>query len=220
MRKNNAIKWCLLTVCLVLLILSGCSSKPKVTFEQMAAWKYDVFVSKFGGFAVEAPDNWIFLSNEAIEDQIDGLDNMIYGTPQISLEEFQKADGLYPLILVHEGQDDGGEAFFAHAFVIFERLGVLTRLSVKTSDKYLELLKDDYIKEDSNGIYYSYGDVYSMNIGEDEYRCLPMVMNAYQLQQVIAVRIKDDFVIAMIFTAPVNHPELIDEALGAFSVFQ
>jgi hypothetical protein len=59
-----------------------------------------------------------------------------------------------------------------------------------------------------------------MNIGEDEYRCLPMVMNAYQLQQVIAVRIKDDFVIAMIFTAPVNHSELIDEALGAFSVFQ
>jgi hypothetical protein len=186
----------------------------------MAAWQDEVFVSEFGGFSVEAPQNWSYLSDEEIESQLEGLDSMIYGTPQVSLEEFQKADGLYPLILVHEGQDDEGEAFFAHAFVIFERLGMLNRLSVKTSDKYLELLKDDYIKEDTNGIYYSYGDVYSMNIGEDEYRCLPMVMNAYQLQQVIAVRIKDDFVIAMIFTAPVNHSELIDEALGAFSVFQ
>ena len=210
----------ILCLCLVLLFLSGCSSKPKVTFEQMATWHDEVFVSEFGGFSVDAPENWTYLSDEEIKTQLKDLEGVIYGTPQVSLQEFQKAANLYPLVFVHEGQDDEGEAFVAHAFVIFERLGMLARLSVKTSDKYLELLKDDYIKEDTNGIYYSYGDVYSMNIGEDEYRCLPMVINAYQLQQVIAVRIKDDFVIAMIFTAPLNRPELIDEALSAFAVFQ
>lgn len=220
MKNNHALKLGLLLFMIFILFLSGCSSEPKLTFEQMAAWQDDVFVSKFGGFSVEAPEKWTYLSDEEIKSQLKGLDDIIYGTPQVSLEEFQKASGLYPLVIVHEGQDDEGEAFVAYAFVIFERLGALARLSVKTSDKYLELLKDDYIKEDTNGIYYSYGDVYSMNIGEDEYRCLPMVMIAYQLKQVIAVRIKDDFVIAMILTAPLEHPELIDEALDAFAVFQ
>ncbi|MDP3306573.1 MAG: hypothetical protein Q8S15_10905 [Erysipelotrichaceae bacterium] len=213
-------KQVLMVLCLVLLFLSGCSSKPKLTFEQLAAWKDEVFVSEFGGFSVDAPQKWTYLSDEEIKTQLEGLDNVIYETPQVSLDEFQKSTGLYPLVFVHEGQDDEGEGFVAYAFVIFERLGVLERLSVKTSDKYLELLKDDYIKEDTHGIYYSYGDVYSMNIGEDEYRCLPMVLNAYQLKQVIAVRIKDDFVIALLITAPLNHSELIDEALDAFAVFQ
>lgn len=217
MRKNNAIKWGLFTVCLFLLILSGCSSASSVTFEQMAKWENGVFVSEFSGFSVEIPENWSFLSDSEIEEQVEGMDNVIYGTPKVSVEQLQKTDGLYPLIFVTETQNELEEESFASAFIIFERLGSLAKMSVKTADKYLEILKEGYLEEDASGLNYSFEDIYSINIGDVEYRCLPMSVESYQIKQVFAVRIKDDFVIGLIFTATDNHPQLIEDALSAFT---
>jgi hypothetical protein len=219
MSKTGYIQLKMLIVSLFFVLLSGCSSAPSVTFEQMAKWQDDVFVSEFGGFSVEIPQNWSSLSDSEIEAQVEGMENVIYGTPSVSLEQFQKSDGLYPMILVTEIQSDSDAQSYASAFIIFERLGTLAKMSVKTADKYLEILKEGYLAEDTEGLAYDFGEIYSKNIGGIEYRCLPISVELYQVQQLFAVRIKDDFVIGLIFTASDNHPQLLEEALSAFSVF-
>lgn len=198
--------------------LSGCTSAPTVTFEEMAKWQDGIFISEFGGFSVEIPAGWSSLSDNEIAAQVEGMENVIYGTPSVDDKQFQTTDGLYPLILVTEVDSDSETPAFASAFVIFERLGAVAQMTVKTEDKYLEILKQGYLEEDANGIRYRFGDFYSKTIGGIEYRCLPITIEAYQVQQLFAVRLKDDFAIGLIFTVTADHSELIEEAYGAFSL--
>lgn len=219
MKKKNKLIRYFMAVSIFVLFISGCSSAPKVTFEQMAKWQEGVFVSEFGGFSVEVPQNWSILSDAEIEAQVEDMENVIYGTPSVSLEQFQKSGGLYPMIMVTNVESDSDVQSYASAFVIFERLGSLAKLSVKTADKYLEILKEGYLLDETEDMMYDFGEIYSKNIGGMEYRCLPIIVELYQVQQLFAVRIKDDFVIGLIFTASDNDPQLIEEAVGAFTSF-
>lgn len=199
--------------------LSGCTSAPTVTFEQMAKWQDGIFISEFGGFSVETPDGWSSLDDNEIAAQVEGMENVIYGTPSVDDKQFQTSDGLYPLILVTEVDSDSETPVFASAFVIFERMGAVAQMTVNTEDKYLEILKQGYLEEDAHGIRYRFGDVYSKTIGGIDYRCLPITIEAYQVEQLFAVRLKDNFAIGLIFTVTDENPELLEEAFSAFSVF-
>jgi hypothetical protein len=199
--------------------ISGCTSATTLTFEQMAKWQDGIFISEFGEFAIEIPQNWSALSDAEIETQVEDMENVIYGTPSVSLEKFQKSDGLYPMIMYTDIADSSDNLANASVFIIFERRGSLAKLSVKTADKYLEILKEGYLQEETDELTYDFGEIYSKTIGGIEYRCLPVGVELFQVQQLFAVRIKDDFVIGLIFTVTNSDPQMIEEAMSAFTVY-
>ncbi len=207
----------LLSVGCLLFVLFGCTSKPTVTFEQMAKWDNGIFVSEFGGFSIEVPENWIALSDSEIKQQVaTASESVIYGTPSVSLEQFQKTSGFYPMAFITEINNDS-ENTFAMTIVIIERMNVLDRLSVKTADEYLAKVADGYKQNQTAGNTFSFEEIISVNIGGLEYRCLPINVESYQYRQIIAARIKDDFVIGILIMTTDNHQKLTEEAFGAFS---
>lgn len=219
MKNNHAM---LLMISLFFFVLSGCtSSAPKITFEQMAKWQDGVFVSEFGEFSVEVPQNWKSLSDSEIRQQVNNslLDSVIYGTPAVSVEQFEKTAGFYPMAFTTEIDNESGVITFAMVYIIIERMGALDRLRVKTADEYLEIVTEGYRQGETPDNTFSFEEIYSVNIGDFEYRCLPIIVESYQYRQVIAARIKDGFVIGFLIMTSDNHQMLTEEALSAFSSF-
>jgi hypothetical protein len=220
MLKYNKVKPIVLILCLSFLFLSGCTPASDVTFEQLAKWQDGVFISEFGEFSVEIPQNWTILNSSEIKEQVDGqVKNVIYGTPEVSIEQFQKTDGFYPMAMTTEVENDLGEKTFAMVVVIIERMRPLDKLKVKTADEYLEIIKGGYREGETAGNTFSFEEIYSKNIGDVEYRCLPIRVESYQYRQVIAARIKDDYVFGFLIMTTDNHQKMTEEALGAFSGF-
>lgn len=214
--KNIRSKW--LILCLLFLILSGCSTQPKITFEQMAKWENGVFISEIFGLAVNPLSGWIRLNDYRIRSHIGEFENTIYGTPDVSDDKFQKSSDFYPLIVVSQLADDESKEALSNFRVVIVRTEGSIKTSFEDSDKLLQMIEFDYSNQglDPN---ITFNEIRDCVIGEQSYRCMMIYFNTLGINQLIAIRTIDDFIISLLFVADSSHPELIDEAMGAFSLY-
>lgn len=212
------IKKQVLALCLVLLFLSGCSSKPKVSFRQLVKWENGVFISEIFGLAVNPLSGWIRLNDYRIRSHLGELENTIYGTADVSDDKFQKSNDFYPLIVVSQLTDDNSKEALSSFRVTIVRTERSVETSVEDSDKLLQMIEFDYSNQgvDPN---ITFEKIRECNIGEQTYRCMMIYFNTLGINQLIAIRTIDGFVISLIFVTDSSYPNLIDEAIGAFSLY-
>lgn len=216
--KSKKVRLILLMICLSCLFLSGCSSKPKVSLKQLAKWENGVFISEIFELAVNPLSGWIRLNDYRIRSHIGELENTIYGTPDVNDDKFQKSNDFYPLIVVSQLSDDDSKESLSSFRIVIVRTEHSIETSVEDSDKLLQMIEFDYSNQGVD-LNITFDDIRECEIGEQTYRCMMIYFNTLGINQLIAIRTIDGFVISLLFVTDSSYPNLIDEAIGAFSLY-
>lgn len=218
MLKHKKFRLVFWMTCLAFLFLNGCSSKSNITFEQMARWENGVFVSEIFGLAVKPLSGWSRLNDYRIRKHLGELENTIYGTPDITNDKFQKSNDFYPLIVVSQLADEESKEALSSFRVVIVRTERSIKTSVEDSDKLLQMIEFDYSNQgvDPN---ITFDEIRECDIGEQTYRCMMIYFNTLGINQLIAIKTIDGFILSLLFVTDSSYPNLIDEAIGAFSLY-
>lgn len=167
-------------------------------------WSGNVYSSEFSGLSFTLPEGWVKSSDEEIAALL-GIAEETLTDEEAWMLEAARLTSIYDMLAMNSLTGD-------NVIIMYENIALTTGGMQISETDYLEILEAQL--QSVQGTSYQFDDVYETDLSGMTFSVLPSYDATSQLNQYYAVRMQDDYMIALVITAQFED---FDEIMACFA---